>query len=88
MYSLREIAKLFGLTKVFLNSYDILWKVLASLEVIIPQIQLCSFIEMVLKALSIARNSLVYTMSNTRHEILICTEPFHKRVLGASGSHL
>lgn len=51
-----ETAMLFGLTKVFLNSYDIPWKVLAYSEVIIPQIQLYSFIKMIMKALTIAQN--------------------------------
>lgn len=51
-----ETAMLFGLTKVFLNSYNIPWKVLASTEVIILQIHLYSSIKMAMKALVIAQN--------------------------------
>lgn len=55
---MRETAAIW-LTKVSLNSHDIPWKVLANNEVIMPQILLYSFIEMVMKALSIAQNGLV-----------------------------
>lgn len=56
--TMRETAVIW-LTKVSLNSHDIPWKVLASTEVIMPPILLYSFIEMVMKALSIAQNGLV-----------------------------
>lgn len=81
--TVREIAVIW-LTKVSLNCHDIPWKILASTEVIMPQILLYSFIEMVMKAPSITQNGLV--LHSVKH--WTWNARFTKGFLGNSGPYL